>query len=55
MKVFCYHFAMPMQARSISHIDVIVKINIQVGYAEKIANVWAKVTEETSVYAKESS
>ncbi|KAJ6421887.1 hypothetical protein OIU84_026921 [Salix udensis] len=27
----------------------------QVGYAEKIANVWAKVTEETSVYAKESS
>ncbi|KAJ6855951.1 hypothetical protein NC651_040540 [Populus alba x Populus x berolinensis] len=27
----------------------------QVGYAEKIANVWAKVTEETSVYVKESS
>ena len=30
-------------------------LNIQVGYAEKIANVWAKVTEETSVYVKESS
>ncbi|KAI3917342.1 hypothetical protein MKW98_027261, partial [Papaver atlanticum] len=27
----------------------------QVGYAEKIANVWEKVAEETSVYAKESS
>ncbi|OVA02811.1 Phox homologous domain [Macleaya cordata] len=27
----------------------------QVGYAEKIANVWAKVAEETSGYAKESS
>lgn len=27
----------------------------QVGYAEKIANVWAKVAEETSVYVKESS
>lgn len=27
----------------------------QVGYAEKIANVWTKVTEETSVYVKESS
>ncbi|KAJ4978084.1 hypothetical protein NE237_008864 [Protea cynaroides] len=27
----------------------------QVGYAEKIANVWAKVAEETSTYAKERS
>jgi hypothetical protein len=27
----------------------------QVGYAEKISNVWAKVAEETSGYAKESS
>ncbi|GAV58666.1 PX domain-containing protein/Vps5 domain-containing protein [Cephalotus follicularis] len=27
----------------------------QVGYAEKIANVWAKVAEETSGYAKESN
>ncbi|KAK9279964.1 hypothetical protein L1049_013648 [Liquidambar formosana] len=27
----------------------------QVGYAEKIANVWAKVAEETSKYAEESS
>ncbi|KAI3987269.1 hypothetical protein MKX01_031753 [Papaver californicum] len=27
----------------------------QVGYAEKIANVWEKVVQETSAYAKESS
>ncbi|KAI3986918.1 hypothetical protein MKX01_014619 [Papaver californicum] len=27
----------------------------QVGYAEKIANVWEKVAQETSAYAKESS
>ncbi|XP_030537640.2 sorting nexin 2B-like [Rhodamnia argentea] len=27
----------------------------QVGYAEKIANVWGKVAEETSAYARESS
>ncbi|KDO67046.1 hypothetical protein CISIN_1g032820mg [Citrus sinensis] len=27
----------------------------QVGYAEKIANVWAKVAEETSGYANENS
>ncbi|XP_050217050.1 sorting nexin 2B-like [Mercurialis annua] len=27
----------------------------QVGYAEKIANVWAKVADETSAYAKEST
>lgn len=29
--------------------------NLQVGYAEKIANVWAKVAEETSGYVKENS
>jgi len=26
-----------------------------VGYAEKIANVWTKVVEDTSGYAKEST
>lgn len=28
---------------------------LQVGYAEKMANVWAKVAEETSQYNRESS
>lgn len=30
-------------------------VHNQVGYAEKIANVWSKVAEETSSYARESS
>lgn len=30
-------------------------MHVQVGYAEKIANVWGKVAEETSGYAKEST
>lgn len=28
---------------------------LQVGYAEKMANVWAKAAEETSQYNRESS
>lgn len=28
---------------------------LQVGYAEKIANVWAKVADDTSGFVKESS
>ena len=28
---------------------------LQAGYAEKIANVWEKVAEETSVYSKDVS
>lgn len=30
-------------------------MNVQVGYAEKIANVWTKVAEETRQYDRESS